>query len=47
LPNGLSINKVTGEITGIPLQAGIFTVQAVAESPAGEDHDDMKITINP
>ena len=47
LPSGLSINSVTGEISGTPTISGYFTLQIVATNEAGNRVFQFSIYINP
>ncbi|MEM1222212.1 MAG: putative Ig domain-containing protein [Verrucomicrobiota bacterium] len=37
LPDGLNINEDTGEITGVPLESGVFSVEVTATNAYGSD----------
>lgn len=45
LPTGLSINTTTGDITGIPTQAGTYSVQISATNLAGTDTKALDLTV--
>ena len=47
LPNGLSLNESTGEISGMPTEFGVFTFDVTAENDAGEDTETFTIIIYP
>ncbi len=45
LPDGLTLNKTTGEISGTPTAAGTVTFILVAENAAGKAEKELSITI--
>ena len=46
LPDGLSMNKDTGVISGEPVSAGTFSVDVTAANEAGEDTVSLSLVIN-
>ncbi len=46
LPQGLSINTSTGEISGVPLAGGKSTVRITATNTTGTDTKELIITVN-
>lgn len=47
LPEGLSADTVSGQITGVPRQVGTFSVQVTAGNSAGTGKGIVRIRINP
>ncbi len=47
LPSGLSINTITGAITGTPVSAGTTNVSITATNAGGSDNQTLVITIGP
>lgn len=45
LPNGLSLHATTGEITGVPTQAGTFSVALSASNSVGTGHGTLTLTV--
>jgi hypothetical protein len=47
IPNGLTIDPLTGEVTGKPLQIGVFDVNLTATNLAGTGIKQIKLIIDP
>ena len=46
LPSGLSINQMTGEITGLPIEVGVFDLNVSAFNLAGEGQTTIRLIVN-